>query len=130
MANVISKVTSNSVSVYASAARTTTPDTQELELPGGISYGMFVLNATALASTPSIVMKVEGVDRTTGTTWLILEDAAVTTAAPTQSTLEIGPEIAAVANVSATRHLPPVIRITVTHGDADSITYAVGANFA
>lgn len=130
MANNINHAVGRSHTVYASAARTTTPDTEELELPGGVTYGMFVLNATALTSTPSIVMKVEGVDRTTGTTWLILEDAAVTTAAPTQSTLEIGPELADVANVSAKRHLPPVIRITVTHGDADSITYSVGANFA
>lgn len=130
MANVIRGGVGRAVEVYASAARTTTPDTVELELPGGTTYGMFVLNATALASTPSIVMKVEGVDRTTGTVWLLLADAAVTTASPTQSTLEIGPGVAAVANAAAARHLPPVIRITVTHGNANSITYAVGANFA
>lgn len=130
MANVIVGGVGRQHTVYASAARTATPDTQELELPGGVKYGMFVLNATALTATPSIVMKVEGVDRTTNTTWLLLEDAAVTTASPTQSTLEIGPGLTASANAVADAHLPPVIRITVTHGDADSITYAVGANFA
>lgn len=129
MANIIRQAVGRMHTVYASAARTTTPDTEELELPGGISYGMFVLKSTAATATPSVTMLIEGVDRTTGATWTILQDAAVTDGSTT-STLEVGPEIATVANVSVARHLPPVIRITCTHADADSITYSVGANFS
>ena len=80
MANDISRA-QRSHEVYASAARTATPDTQELELPGGVQYVTAVLDVTAANE---------------------------------------------VANVA----VPPVIRFTVTHGDADSATYSVGAHFS
>lgn len=127
MANVITRV-QRSHEVYASAARTATPDTQELELPGGVKYGAFVLDVTAVTATPSLTMKVEGVDRVSGKVWTILADAAVSTVST--STLFIGPGLTAAANAVANDFLPPVIRITVTHGDADSATYSVGAHFA
>lgn len=128
MANVITAAVGRSHTVYASAARTATPDTQELELPAGTQYVTLVLDATAASATPSIVMKLEGVDRVSGKTWTLIEDAAVTGVAT--STLHAGPHLTAAANVTANVMIPPVVRVTVTHGDADSITYSVGAHFS
>lgn len=128
MANVISTVIGRSHTVLASAARTATPDTQELELPGGAQYVTLILDATAVTATPSVVMKVEGVDRLSGKVWTLLEDAAVTSVST--STLHLGPGLTAAANVTANVHVPPVVRITCTHADADSITYSVGAHFS
>lgn len=126
MANVISVMTGRSHTVYASAARTATPDTVELELPPGTQYLALVLDATAVTATPSIVMKVEGVDRLSGKVWSLLTDAAVT--GVSQSELFIGPHLTAAANVTANVLVPPVVRVTVTHANADSITYSVGAH--
>lgn len=126
MANVIARA-GRSHTVLTSAARTATPDTQELDVPWGARAATFVLDVTASAATPSIVWKVEGVDRASGAVFALLTGAAVT--GVSTNVYRVGPDLAAVANVTALNYLPPVIRITVTHGDADSITYSVGANF-
>lgn len=128
MANNITSGVGNAHTVYASAARTATPDTEELELPRGTRYATFVLDATAITATPSVTLKVEGVDRASGKTWTLIQDAAVTGIAT--STVQIGPGLPVAANVSDNVALPPVIRVTATHGDADSITYSVGAHFS
>lgn len=128
MANNVRRGVGHSHTVYESAARTTTPDTEELELPPGTRYLTAVIDVTASASTPSIVLKVEGVDRSSGKVWLLLEDAALTGTAT--STIHIGPGLTAAANVTANVHVPGVVRFTVTHADSDSITYSVGAHFS
>lgn len=127
MANVISRA-QRSHTVYASAARTATPDTQELELPGGTQYVTAVIDVTAVTADPSLTLKIEGVDRVSGKVWTLIEDAAVT--ATGTSTVSVGPGLPAAANATANAHVPPVIRFTVTHGDADSATYSVGAHFS
>lgn len=128
MANNITAAVGRSHTVMASAARTATPNTEELELPAGTNYATFVINVSAVVATPDLVMKVEGVDRASGAVWLLLADASVATVSV--STLQIGPGITAAANVSAAVPVPPVVRVTVTHGDADSATYSVGAHFS
>lgn len=125
MANVISRA-AHQHTVMVSAARTATPDTQELELPRGTRYLTLVLDVTAVTATPDLIMKVEGVDRASGAVWLLLADASVATVST--STLHVGPGLTAAANVTANAHVPPVVRVTVTHGDADSATYSVGAH--
>lgn len=127
MANVISQA-GRSHTVLASAARTATPDTQELELPGGTRFATLVLDVTAVTATPALTMKLEGVDRLSGKVWTIIEDAAVATVST--SLLHAGPGLTAAANVTANAMIPPVVRVTVTHGDADSATYSVGAHFS
>lgn len=114
--------------VYPSAARTATPDTEELELPRGTRYMSFILTSTAASATPSVVMKVEGVDRQTSTVWTILEGLAVTGAGLT-SRLHAGPGITVSGTLFVATHIPPVVRVTCTHADADSLTYSVGAYF-
>lgn len=126
MANTISRVSSSAgrFEVYASAARTADPDTQELEVAGYRGLHL-VIDATAATSTPSVVFTILGVDRVSGKTYTILASAAITGAGTT--VLRVGPGLTAATNLVASDVLPPVIRITAAHGDSDSLTYSVGA---
>lgn len=127
MANVIQQA-DNSVTIYSSAARTVTPDTQEFELPGGIKYGVFVIDVTAATSTPSTVFTVSGVDRLSGKVYTVLASAAIVGTGTT--VLRVGPSLTAATNLVANDVLPPVIRITATHGNANSQTYTVSGHFS
>jgi hypothetical protein len=61
-------------------------------------------------------------------TWIaVLTGAAITTAAPTTVTLRVGPYITAAANVAAQALLGRAWRVTMTAGDADSLTYSISA---
>lgn len=128
MANNITRVTNQGtrVDVYASAARTATPDTVELEV-GGHRGMHLVIDATAAAATPSVVFTIQGVDRTSAKVYTILASAAITGTGTT--VLRVGPGLTAAANTVANDVLPPIIRILATHADADSLTYSVGAAF-
>jgi len=126
MANVITSLPPGpqAFTVLASAARTTTPDTQEFEAAGGYSALYLIIDATAVTLTPSVVVKVSGVDRVSGKIFDILASAAITATGTT--VLHIGPGITAAANTQEDQYLPPIFRITATHADADSITYSIG----
>lgn len=128
MANVITGGVGRSFAIFASAARTATPDTQEFELPAGTNYGHFIIDCTAVTATPSVVFTISGVDRLSGKVYTILASAAITGTGTT--VLKVGPGLTAAANLVANDILPSVIRITATHGDADSITYSMGAHVA
>jgi hypothetical protein len=128
MANNLNGPTDSNFTVYASVARTTTPDTQEFELPAGVKYGHFVLDVTSVTATPSLTFKVEGVDRLSGKVYTILEGAAVSTAVT--SVYKVGPGLTAAGNLVVNDFLPPVVRFTVTHGDSDSATYTLSAMVA
>lgn len=125
MANVITAGVGSAFQVLASAARTATPDTQEFELPRGTSFLTLVTDATAITDTPSVTVTVSGVDRVSGKIYTLLAGAAIT--GVSTQVLKIGPGLPVTANVSANEWVPPVIRITATHGDTDSITYSIGA---
>jgi hypothetical protein len=115
------------ISILPLAARTTTQTSRSYTTPyhNGIILSLY---ATALAATPSIVMKIQGWDVDGAGTWTdLLADAAVTTAAPTASDLKLYPGAITAANVALDRPLPSKWRVVVTHGDADSITYKVFA---
>lgn len=132
MANNVVGLVSNSFSVYASAARTTSPDTQELTLPQGATQLILTVDVTAVTATPSVVFNIEGVDNESGNTWLLLASAAIATtnAATAVRTLSVGTGLAESANVSTAKPLPRKIRIGPVHGDADSITYSVAGYVA
>lgn len=128
MANVTTVLTSAQGSwaqLYGLAARTATPDTQQLEVAGYRGLHLFI-NCTDSADTPSVVFTVLGVDPVSGLTYTILASAAVTGA--TTRILRVGPGLTASANLIVNDVLPPVIRISAVHADADSITYSVGAS--
>lgn len=133
MANTILTVSADdpNFDVYTSAARTATPDTVEVVTDRrgfGIRGLLLVIDVTAVTSTPSVVFMVQGVDRTSGKLFPaspgILSSAAIVATGTT--TMKIGPNVAAAANAVALDYLPPIFRITATHGNANSITYTVG----
>lgn len=85
----------------------------------------FIIDVTATSATPSITAKIEGKDPLSGAFWTVLEDAAITSTGTTF--LQVGKDITAAANVAANQFLPEEFRVTVTHADADSITYSISA---
>lgn len=123
MANVITGGVGPAFAIYASTARTATPDTAEFELPAGSKAGVFVIDVTAATSTPSTVFTVLGVDRVSGKTYTILASAAIVGTGTT--VLRVGPGLTAAANLVANDILPPVIRISAVHGNANSQTYTM-----
>jgi len=133
MANTVLNVSADdpNFTVMGSAARIATPDTVEVVVDRrgfGIRGLLLVVDVTAIDASPSVVVMVQGVDRTSGKLFPaspgILSSAAIVATGTT--TMKIGPDLAAAANVTALDYLPPVFRITATHADADSITYSIG----
>ncbi len=128
MANTITRVTNGGtrVDAYASAARTATPDTVELEV-GGHRGMHLVIDCTAATGSPSVVFTIQGVDRTSGKAYTVLASAAITGTGTT--VLRVGPGLTAANNTIANDLLPPIVRIAPVHTGSDSITYSVGAAF-
>jgi hypothetical protein len=107
--------------VFASGARTATSSvTMSTQCLGGV----FIINVTASAATPSVVFTIAGVDPASDTAYTILASAAITGAGTT--VLRIHPSLTAAANTIAKDVLPQALKVTATHADADSITYSVG----
>jgi hypothetical protein len=112
------------VTVYASAARTATPTA--VTVPVGRYRALhLVIDSTAVTATPSIVCTVDAQDPVSGKFYNLLTSAAIATVSTV--VLKIGRGLTAAANLTANDVLPSTIRITMTHGDADSITYTVAA---
>jgi hypothetical protein len=124
MANVVREFSGSYSTVLPSAARTATPDTFEYEFSRTPHSVVLVTDATAIAATPSVTVSLLGVDRASGKTWTILAGAAIT--AVSTQVLKVGPGLTAAANSVANDVIPPVLRISAVHGDADSITYSIG----
>lgn len=117
--------------VMPSAARTATPDTIEVVTdrrgfnPRAL---VLVIDVTAVTSTPSLTVMIQAVDRVSGKVFPASPGILSSTALATTGTvvLKIGPNVAASANAVALDYVPSVFRITMTHGNANSITYSVG----
>lgn len=127
MANNIATGVGRSFTVFASAARTATPDTEEKELPSGAKYGVFVIDVTA-AAAPSVVFTISGVDRLSGQVYTVLASAAIVGTGTT--VLRVGPALTAAANLVANDCLPPIIRVTAAHGNGNSVTYTMSGMVA
>ncbi len=111
----------------ASAARTATVNSADQTNSNGRGV-LVTLNVTALADTPSVVLSIEG---KMGSVYeALLTAAAAVTATGIHSYLVYPGCGAASADVVqvAGFPLPRTWRVTVTHGDADSITYSVTAS--
>jgi hypothetical protein len=111
----------NSEVIYASAARTATPTavSRRVDRYRGC---VVLIDVTAIAATPSVTPKIEGV-MSSGAVYTLLTGAAITGTG--QTALKVYPGITAAANVAVSDVLPQNIKVTLTHGDADSITYSV-----
>ena len=108
---------------FASAARTATVSSSDITNLGGKGV-IVILDVTASADTPSITLKIEGKDPVSGKYYTILESAAVT--ATSTNIYRVHPSLTAASNLIAKDAIPKTFRITMTHADADSITYSVG----
>jgi hypothetical protein len=109
--------------VLPSAARTADPNSMEFEDLAKAVGVIIVVDVTAIVTAPSITVKLQGVDLISGKTWDIITSAAITAVGTT--VLRVRPGITTIANVAVADVLPPVMRVTVTHGNANSITYSV-----
>lgn len=113
--------------VAASAARAAANTYQwDFENFSGQSL-IVVIDATALADTPSVVFTIQGIDPVSGKTWDILASAAVVATGTT--VLRVSPHLTAAANTIAKDIVPARLRIKAVHADADSITYSVAAQY-
>lgn len=108
-------------SVYASAARTATPAAVTVKTPR-FKGALLLIDTTAAGTSPSTTPKVEGV-MPSGAVYPLITGAAIT--ATGQVALKIYPGITAANNVAVSDVLPSSIKITLTHGNATSHTYAV-----
>lgn len=111
--------------IYASAARTATPTAVEVNTRRFRSM-VVVLDATVHAVSAALTVTLARKDNTSGKYIDILTSASITTVST--NTIRIGLGLPATANVSANEPLPNVVRITVTHGNANSVTYTVSAH--
>lgn len=100
---------------------------QERVDPSVIDNIHLVLEVTALSATPSIVLKVEGLNEATGSYYTLIESMAITTLST--NVLKLGKNEVESTNLSAQTFIPNNIRVSVTHNDADSITYSIGINY-
>lgn len=115
------------IQALASAARTASPTDVTIDVPLSAQAVHFIIDATAIAATPSVVFNIRGVTPVSGTQYLLLASAAVATVSNVQ--LQIGPGLPVTANLSANAVLPSQLVLDPVHGDADSITYSVQVHF-
>ena len=113
-----------SIEVFASEARTATPDPEVISTQGAAALYVIV-EVTALAATPSVTFAFNLYDPVTETAVNLLTYAAVTTVS--SNIYKISPALTAAANLVAAEHVPQNVQVVPTHGDADSITYQVSA---
>lgn len=117
--------------LLTSAARTATVSTADQPNLGHSGVHV-VIRVTALAATPAVTPTIEGWDVASQTWYTLLAGTTitdVTVGSPPQTTvLKVAPGITPSPNAAAADYLPAIWRVTMTHGDTDSITYSVGAN--
>lgn len=112
------------LTVLASAARTSTTNSPDISNFNGRG-AHFIIDVTAVTSTPSTTFTVQGKDAVSGKYFPLLVSAAIATVSTT--VLSVYPGITATANVSAAIMLSRYFRVVATHGNANSMTYSVGA---
>jgi|688.fasta_scaffold12513_19 hypothetical protein len=116
--------TVTSVTALASAARTSTLNSGDLINVDG--RGIHVVLDVTTAGTGSITVTIQGKCEVSGKYYTLLAGAAVITAVT--NVYKVFPGATASANAVANDMLPRTYRILVTHNNANSITYSVGAS--
>lgn len=113
--------------VYASQARTATPNGQVLSVNRRARGMILTIDMTAVTATGTVTFAISGLDTTSGKTWTILTSAALAAVATTN--LKVTPDLANAANLTAQDILPATVLVTATHGNGVSMTYSVGVQF-
>lgn len=111
--------------LYASAARTATPTAVTVNT-SRVKALRIVIDVTAITATPSVVCTVDLVDSLSAKFPNLITSAAIVATGTTVLTIALGVTVA--ANVAVSAPLADSVRVTMTHGDADSITYTVSAH--
>lgn len=112
--------------LYASAARTATPTAADL-YPNGARGLHLVIDVSAVpGAAPSVVPTIDFLDTVSGKWCNLLTGVAITAVGTT--VLKIYPGIAGVANVAASDVVHGHVRVVMTHGNANSVTYTVAAH--
>jgi hypothetical protein len=113
------------VILLPSAARTATLSTASM-INSKYTGVMVYIKCTAIVSAPSVVPVIEALDTASGD-WIPLVTGAAITSVSTKL-LKVYPGLVAAANLTVNDVLPALWRVTLTHGNANSITYSVGAS--
>ena len=111
--------------VYASAARTATPTAVTINTRRAKAL-VVVFDVTAVTSTPSTIVTIDGFDSLSNSYFTILASAAIATAVKT--VLRVGVGLTAATNLTVADYLPDQVRVTATHGNANSMTYSISAH--
>jgi hypothetical protein len=126
----ISAQPEGSFSVFASAARTASPDTQQFHIVGRRSDydGLVLVVDCTVAGVLGFTVTVMGLDEVSGKTWTVLTSATLGLASGGVATtvLRVGPLVPKVTNLTAQDYVPPIFQVAVTHLDAVTSTYSVG----
>lgn len=99
--------------VYASAARTATP-TAVIVNARNMSAARIVIDVTAVTSTPSVTYTIDVLDAASGKYVNVYTSSAIATVSTT---------------VALVQGLTGNVRVTATHGNANSITYTVALHW-
>lgn len=118
-------MSSKEVTVYPSAARTATPT--PFTIGCGYARGVqVVVDLTAFTTAASLTVTIDAQDVTSGKWYNLLTSTALAAVATT--VLRVYPGLVAVNNLTVNDVLAETIRVTVTHGNANSTTYSVSAH--
>lgn len=122
------------VALLPSAARTATPNKQQVTFTDDVDYVVLVVNVTSAAASGTVTALIEGVDPVTQATYPILtatDTAQIGTSTGTFAyqvgpSLTPGPDtaIGQTHNQSSNYVVPNTIRITLTHSGSATITYS------
>jgi hypothetical protein len=112
----------------ASAARTATTSSADLTNYNGDGV-LVILRVSAITTAPSLVLTIEGKDPASGVYYALNANPTAVAATGT-FVYELGEGASGAAAGGITQRtagqLPRVFRVTVTHGNANSVTYSVG----
>lgn len=113
------------VTAFASAARTASPTPQEFSNHAcrGVQV---IIDVTLDPAAASVVFNINGIDKLSGKTYLLLASPAIVATGTT--VLKIFPGADAAANLVANDFVPLNFEIAPVHADTDSITYSVDVN--
>jgi len=125
----------SSFQILASAARTATPTIAVITSATltvstkAMTDLQVIIDVTATAATPSVQPALQAQDPVSSKWYDLVASIAAITATGT-TVLSFGENTPVVANLSNQGFIPDNIRLTLTHDDADSITYSVGLNYS
>lgn len=119
-------LTTQTITLLTSAARTADTNSGAQANPGFPGVRVRI-NVTAIVSSPSVVATIQEYE-SVGGNWITLVSSAAIVATG-RTVLIVFPGCVAVANKVLNEPLPRTWRVNMAHGNANSITYSVDADY-